>query len=384
MSSFDRGDHEFRGLMGSAPQQMLADLRERAPKIYDAIITGFRETIGQPELSRYSRELATVAMLAALGGAEPQLTLHTQAALRNGVEPDELIALCEHIYPYAGMPRALNALTVIDKVLTDAGHPRPAPLKTVQLGDHETVVAQRGDTGTAVLLVHAISLDWRMWEPVMNELGKSRRVFAYDLRGHGRAMGAPAATSMNEYTSDLVGVLDALDLDRAHVVGLSFGGGVAQAAAVTHPERFASLSLLATGDTPNDEVFENRAVAGETEGMAAQIVPSLTRWFTPAALAANGWGVKYARERMLRANPADWAATWRAFKTLDVHGKLGTFESPVLVVAGEADLSATPASMREIAGRIPGSRFEELPGTPHMLSLEQPALVAETLGRFIP
>jgi 3-oxoadipate enol-lactonase len=73
----------------------------------------------------------------------------------------------------------------------------------------------------------------------------------------------------------------------------------AQTAALTHPERLESLALLATTDYPF-EAFEGRARSAERDGMAAQIVPSLTRWFTPEALAVNGWGVRCARKRVLR------------------------------------------------------------------------------------
>jgi 3-oxoadipate enol-lactonase len=383
MDRFDRGEHEFRGLIGSAPQQALAEVRRRSPQLYDLMLSGFGRTMSQPELSRADREIATVAMLAAMGGAEPQLTLHTQAALRQGIPPATLIALCEHVSLYAGMPRALNALAVIDQVLADKGIPRPAALRRVQLRDHETVVAQRGETGSPVVLLHAICLDWRMWEPVMDALSASRRVFAYDLRGHGSAAGAPAASTVADLATDLVGVLDALGLERAHVAGLSFGGAIAQAAAISHPARFESLALLATGDQPAPEAFEDRARAAETEGMAALMPSTLLRWFTPEALAANGWGVRYAREHILRADPADWAASWRAFKTLDVQGKLSAFEAPALVVSGQADVSATPELMRGIAERIPGSRYDELPNAPHMLSLECPDLVAGVLADFI-
>ena len=55
--------------------------------------------------------------------------------------------------------------------------------------------------------------------------------------------------------------------------------------------------------------------------MDAQVIPLLTWWFTPGALAVNGWGVRYARESVLRGNPTDWAAAWRAFKGLDVQGR---------------------------------------------------------------
>jgi 3-oxoadipate enol-lactonase len=273
-----------------------------------------------------------------------------------------------------GFPRQLDTVTMVD------AHP-PAQLHRVRLADHETVVAQRGDSGPAVLLVHALGLDRQMWEPVMDALAVGRRVFAYDVRGHGAAAGSPNPYTMADTARDLIGVLDAIGVERAHVVGLSFGGGIAQTAAVRAPERFASLALLATTDFPFD-AFEGRALSGENDGMAAQVAPSLTRWFTADALAVNGESVQYARERVLGGNPVDWAAAWRAFKSLDVQGKLAALGVPTLLLAGEADVSTTPGIMRDIASRIPGSRFRVLPGTPHMQPLEQPGLVAEALAEF--
>ena len=370
--------------MASPPERALADVRLRSPDLHDAVVEGaFGGSLARPELGRAAREIATIAILAAGGGSERALAMHAGAALRTGVAASELLALCEHVAVYAGFPRALNALAVIDEVVTGAGIPRPAALRRVRLDDHETVVAHRGDSGPAVLLVHALGLDWRMWDPVMAPLSVGRRVFAYDIRSHGSAAGAPTPFTMAEAAADLLGVLDALGLHRAHVVGLSYGGGIAQTAAVGHPERFASLALLATTDHPFD-AFEGRARSGETEGMAAQIVPSLTRWFTPGALALDGWGVRYARERILRGDPRDWAASWRAFSDLDVQDRLRAFASPALVLAGELDASTTPGIMTPIAGRIPGAVYQELPGTPHMQTLERPELVAGALDRFLP
>jgi 3-oxoadipate enol-lactonase len=187
---------------------------------------------------------------------------------------------------------------------------------------------------------------------------------------------------MADTAADLLGVLDALGFERAHIVGLSFGGGIAQTAAVSQPERFESLALLATTDYPFD-AFEARARSGERDGIDAQIVPSLTRWFTPDALAVNDWGVRYARERIRRGDPADWAASWRAFKGLDVQNRLGALELRTLVLAGELDASTTPEIMAGIAERIPGAVYQQLPGTPHMQTLERPELVAAALERFL-
>ncbi|MCU1684382.1 MAG: hypothetical protein JWQ81_5121 [Amycolatopsis sp.] len=384
MNRYDRGQHEYLGLIGSTPDSSLAAVKVRSPQLFETLVeVGFGGPMTHSELSRRDRELATVAMLSTLGGAEPQLAVHTAAALRNGVSPSELLALCEHVALYAGFPRGLNALAAVDQVLTDAGFSKPAALQRVRVADHETQVAQRGESGPAVVLLHALGLDWRMWEPVMDRLSVGRRVFAYDLRGHGFAAGSPTPRSMDDTAADLFGVLDALGVDKAHVVGLSYGGGIAQTATVSHPERVESLSLLATTDHAF-AAFEGRAVSAEADGMDAQIVPSLTRWFTPEALAVNDWGVRYARELVRRGVVADWAAAWRAFKDVDVQGKLGDFASPTLVLAGERDVSATPEIMRGIAERIPGSVYQELAGAPHMLTLEKPELVAEALDQFLP
>jgi 3-oxoadipate enol-lactonase len=384
MTRADRGREEYEALIGARPEDTLAEVRERSPQLYDAVIEGaFGGSLARAELSRTDRQIATVAMLAAAGGAERQLSTHVAAALRAGVAPSELLALADHVALYAGFPRALNALNVIDAVLSGHEQARPAALRRLRVRDHETVVAQRGEAGPAVVLIHALGLDWRMWDEVLVPLSAGRRVFAYDIRSHGAAAGSPTPFTMADVAADLIAVLDGLDVDQAHVVGLSFGGGIAQTAAVLRPERFASLSLLATTDFPF-ETFEGRARSGETDGMEAQVIPSLTRWFTPAALAVNAWGVRYARERVRRGRSSDWAASWRAFRGLDVQGRLSAFAAPALVLAGELDASTTPEIMAGIAARMPAARHEVLPGTPHMQTLEQPGLVADALDRFLP
>jgi 3-oxoadipate enol-lactonase len=384
MDQESRGRQEFEALMGRQPEEMIGAVRDRSPELYETLLTfGFGGPMTRAELARPDRELATVAMLAALGGAEPQLETHAVAALHNGWAASELRALAEHVALYAGFPRGLNALAALDRALSAAGQPRPAAMTKVRLADHETVVAAAGDSGPAVLLVHALGLDWRMWEPLLPRLSAGRRVFAYDVRGHGAAHGSPAPFTMDDTADDLAAVLDAVGVDAAHVVGLSYGGGIAQTAAVRHPDRVASLARLGTTDHPFD-AFEARARSAETDGMPAQVVPSLTRWFTPEALAVNGWGVRYARERVLRGDPVDWAAAWRSFMGLDVQGRLSAADRPTLVLAGERDASTTPEIMSAVAAAIPGATYQELPGTPHMQTLERPELVEEALDQYLP
>lgn len=381
-----RGPRTFRSLIGSDPETALASLRAEAPQMVQWLLHGaFSQPLADPRLSWRDREVATVAMLTALGGAEPQLRVHLQAALQHGVTADELRALVEHTSVYAGFPRALNGLDVVHDVLDGLGAAdRVAlPVRTLTLSDHTTQLAQYGDTGPAVVLLHALGLTWRMWEPIIRELAVGRRVFAYDLRGHGAATDAPAPTDTSQLADDLLEVMAATDLDGAHVVGLSYGGAVAQTFAVRHPDSVLSLTLAATTDQAFDS-FVGRAEAVERDGVAAQVAPSLTRWFTPQALAENGWGVRYARECVLRGEPRQIAAAWRSFSRLDVAGRLRDWQRPTLVLCGAQDASTGPAVMARLAQNVPGSTYVELSGAPHMPTLETPGLVIEALDAFLP
>ncbi|MGN6250278.1 MAG: alpha/beta fold hydrolase [Marmoricola sp.] len=379
-----RGAAAFARLMGQRPEPALGAVRTSAPPMYDWLLSGpFAGPLSGSDLTMAQRELATVAVLAALGDTDRQLAVHTEAALRHGVTATELRALPLHISVYAGFPRALNALATIDRVLAEAGAPASSALLPLRLSDHETTVARAGVGGPPVVLVHALGLDWRMWEPVLEQLAAGRTVFAYDVRGHGSASEAPLPSSMDDLAGDLFEVMNALGLDSAHVVGLSYGGGIVQTAVTVAPERFASMTLMATTNVAFD-AFEGRARAIEQDGMAAQVASSLTRWFTADALAVNGWGVRYARDCVLRGDPEHAAAAWRAFSTLDVEGRFADFGAPTLVLAGERDASTTPQVMSRIASDIPGAAYAEMAGTPHMPTLEQPQLVVDALNAFLP
>ncbi|MFF1610346.1 alpha/beta fold hydrolase [Amycolatopsis sp. NPDC058278] len=183
----------------------------------------------------------------------------------------------------------------------------------ITASDHETAVTARGTRGPAVVLVHSLGLDHRMWDPVLDRLAEGRRVFAYDVRGHGSAAGAPLPFTMAATAADLLAVLDALEVDTAHVAGLSLGGAIAQTAAVAAPGRFASLAVLAAPDRPAPEAFEERARLAETAGMTPLIEPTLERWFTPAPWpptpAACGTPVRAWRRSIRRRGRRSGAGT---------------------------------------------------------------------------
>jgi 3-oxoadipate enol-lactonase len=372
-----RAHAEFHALVGD-PAAVLAPLAVRTPQLAAALEAAFDDVLAEPGLPRQARELATLAALTALGGSASELDVHTRAALRVGVDPDELRLLLHHLLPYLGFPRILQAAWTVSAHL-----PAPLPEIDVDLGDHTTAVIDRpGDDPTLapLVLVHALGLNRQMWRDTIAALPTDRRVLAYDLRGHDRAADAPRVIDLEHFATDLERLLDVLGLPTVHLTGLSLGGSIAQVFGLTRPSRLVGLDLIATV-AETQPAFAERAAAAERDGMAGVLAGTLTRWFTPAALAVNGWPVRYARDLVQRTDVCNWAASWRALAGVDTLPRLGTLDLPVRVIAGELDPSSTPAGMRAISDAIPGAEFVVVPGAPHMLSLERPTELAALLAR---
>lgn len=374
------GWKELVAIDGQRGEQTVATVRETSALLAENLVDhAFGSVFAQTTLSRRERELVTLGILGAIGGAEPQLRIHLEAALRVGAHPDELVAIAEHMSVYAGYPRALNLLREVREALGAAGAPLPLATRNVKLDDHQTRVFDSAGAKPALVLVHALGLDHRMWRDVIPVLTERFRVIAYDLRGHGAAAGAPVAQGLVTYAGDLVALLDRLEIDSAHVVGLSLGGSIAQELALGRPERLRTLTVVASTAWSFD-AFTERARAAERDGMAAQVIPSLTRWFRPEDLAKGGWAVRFARDAVERAFVADWVAGWHALATITTGDRLGQIRVPTHVIAGERDASTPPQLMKQML-EIPGATYSEIAGAPHMVSLTHPKPLAEAILR---
>lgn len=376
------GWKELVAIDGQRGKQTVATVRETSALLAENLVDhAFGSVFAQTTLSRRERELVTLGILGAIGGAEPQLRIHLEAALRVGAHPDELVAIAEHMSVYAGYPRALNLLREVGEAVRAADGPLAMTTCRMTLDDHQTRVFDSANDKPAVILVHALGLDHRMWREVIPLIAEKFRVIAYDLRGHGAAAGAPVAKGLSTYAGDLVALLDSLQIENAHVVGLSLGGSIAQQMALSQPERMQSLTVVASTAWPFD-AFTERARAAESDGMNAQVIPSLTRWFRPEDLAQGGWAVRYARDAVERAFVADWVAGWHALATIATGDRLGQIRVPTHVIAGERDASTPPQLMKRML-EIPGATYSEIAGAPHMVSLTHPKPLAEAILRGI-
>ena len=237
--------------------------------------------------------------------------------------------------------------------------------------------------GPVLVLVHAGVADARMWEPLLAQLTAACRVVRYDMRGFGRSR---AAAGTYADARDLAGLLDALAIDRAHVVGASFGGQVALELAATHPERVASLVLLAPAlpdidPGPELQAFaEAEAQAVEDGRIDAAVEVNVRMWAgasSPAVQALVAEMQRTAFELQLREG-ADGIE-------LDppVSERLAQIAVPATIAIGDRDVADFEAVAQRLAAELPDATLQRIADAGHLLALDQPAAVARLIADHV-
>jgi 3-oxoadipate enol-lactonase len=241
--------------------------------------------------------------------------------------------------------------------------------------------------GPLVVLLHPVGLDGTFWGELPASLARGgRRVLSLDLAGHGLSPGVPRPRPIEAYADDVAASIREAGGGRpAAVVGLSFGGMVAQVLALRHPGAVSALVPCGCGGDFAEElrpVLRERGLAAERGGMEAVIEPTIERWFTPEF--RQDAAVQRVRARLLANEVAGWSAGWHAIAGLSATPHLGRVAVPTLVIAGERDVATPPAvSEATVARAIPGARFCVLPGAPHMMQVERAAEYAAAVSGFL-
>lgn len=242
----------------------------------------------------------------------------------------------------------------------------------VRAGDLEINYELAGE-GVPLVLIMGLtgSLDW--WDPVfIGTLRESYRVLVFDNRGAGRTV----TPDEGEFTcalmaDDTAALMQALDIGRAHVLGLSMGGMIAQELALGHPEKVERLVLCSTNCGKSGSVFATREVLGQLAERAGttrkQVESFCSLTFCAEWLEAHSGEVREFTERYLRYPASDRNAErqFRATVSFDACGRMPAIGSRTLVACGTGDIIIPPENSRIIAGRIPGARLLEYEGSGH-------------------
>lgn len=218
-------------------------------------------------------------------------------------------------------------------------------------------------TERALVLVHALTQDGNAWQFV-----KWPGAVTPTIPGHGP--GEEQQRTLGDMADELVENLPA----RFDIVGVAFGGHVAQHILVRHPRRVRSALLAcSTATVGNPDMMRARADDARQRGIPAMKEELLARWFTPAALAANIPGARYARARLEVMSTEAYALAIEASAGHETTSQLAGVTQPVTLVVGLDDHVGRSAS-EHMAQQFPQFRIREIPG-PHMIHLEQPDLL---------
>jgi 3-oxoadipate enol-lactonase len=230
----------------------------------------------------------------------------------------------------------------------------------------------------AVLFSNSLGTTHRMWDAVVEELAPDFRCIRYDTRGHGASrLKGRAAFEIADLAADAIAILDNLGVARVHFAGLSLGGMTGQAMAIHHPERLASLTLMATtAHMPPAQGWLDRAALVRREGTQAILDATLPRWFSPGFLAANPPVIGAVSRDFAAIDAEGYAACCEAIARMDFRDALQQIFAPTLVIAGQQD-PATPVAMSDDLRRhITGARLVVIDPAAHLLAVEQPIAVA--------
>lgn len=232
--------------------------------------------------------------------------------------------------------------------------------------------------GTPLVLIPGFAAGAWIWSKHVAPLATKFRVITFDPRGIGKSSFKGEAITMQLLADDTAALLQALGIERAHVLGVSFGGFVAQEFALAYPEATRTLSLCCTGfGGPNHAApsLETLTAVLSTDGFntEARVRRNLLPAFSPGFVRDHPEGVEELIQFRL-ANPVveeAYKAQLQAGLGFDSEHRVDAIKAPTLVLSGTADAIVPVQNSRNLAQQIPGARLRLIEGGSHLFFIEQ-------------
>lgn len=259
-------------------------------------------------------------------------------------------------------------------------------MELIEVGGR-TMAYHRAGGGPPLVLLHGGFGDGRDWLLQLEGLSDEFDVIAWDAPGCGGSEDPPADMAMADYADAVAALVTALGLDRPHLCGISFGGGLAIAVYQRHPDLARSLVLASAyagwkGSLPPEEVEARvQRVRAELDLPPAAWIDSYLPGFFAGPVAPEV--LELTRSVMLEVRTAGVLPMLTAFADADLNDVLPTIAVPTLLLYGEADERAPRPVAEALHAGIPGSELVLLPGVGHVANLEAPEAFNAAVRRFL-
>jgi 3-oxoadipate enol-lactonase len=234
-----------------------------------------------------------------------------------------------------------------------------------------------------LVLANALGADLTMWAPQIAAFSSHFRVLRFDTRGLGCSDAPAGPYTVEQLTGDVLGLLDALSIERAHFCGLSMGGLLGIALATRHAQRFDRFVLAHTAARLGaPDVWRARAHQAREQGVGSLADATLKRWFTSAFAAREPLLVATFHDAFVHTDDEGYASNCEAIGAADWRAEAGNIRSPALVITGSDDPSVAPELTRELARTIPGASLVEFDAQ-HLSNIERADEFTQTVLDFL-
>ncbi|WP_367103714.1 alpha/beta fold hydrolase [uncultured Psychrobacter sp.] len=241
-----------------------------------------------------------------------------------------------------------------------------------------------------IVFAHGLLWSTRMYDKQVAYFQDDYRCIAFDFRGQGQSQITKSGYDMDTLTKDTLELLDALNIDQCHFVGLSMGGFIAQRIAINHPERLLSLMLLETSADPEDpdNVPKYRKLV------------SAIRWLGMKRISKKVmpimFGTTFLKDKSRKAECKEWLeqiqsnhkvgvvkATMGVIERSGVYEQLDKISTPTLIIVGDEDAATPYAKSERMHFAITGSKLAVIKGAGHTATVEEPKQVNTVISKFL-
>jgi 3-oxoadipate enol-lactonase len=241
---------------------------------------------------------------------------------------------------------------------------------------------QRPDA-EVVVFCNSLGTNLSMWNPQMRAFREKFSVLRYDARGHGASSVTPYPYTVEQLSHDVLGVLDALGIERVHFCGLSLGGMVGQWLGVHASSRLKRLILCNTAPKiGTDATWNERIATVRRDGVAAIVPGTLERWYTTGFRREFPEEVANTGAMLAAIDPTGYIGGCAAVRDMDHRQENSRIQAPTMVVFGSHDPVTTPQDARLLLDSIKGAQPLELPAA-HLSNIEAAAAFNAGVMRFL-
>ena len=235
----------------------------------------------------------------------------------------------------------------------------------------------------AIIFSNSLGTNYQMWQPQINFFKKEYLIICYDTRGHGASTAPQGPYSIEQLGTDVVNLLDHLNIQKASFCGISMGGLTGQWLAIHHPERFNHVIVCNTAaKIGQEQAWNDRAQLVREQGLKPIAETAASRWFTEPFIRSNTAIVESLSNDLGAGSPEGYASCCEALAKADVREQLKNITVPTLVVAGQKDPVTTVADAQYIINNVRSSSLFEINAS-HISNIEQPKAFNQAVQSFL-